>query len=96
MAAELEAPNHIYPWTRLYSQDYNTILWDSDTGTGSAEEFLAASEYDWLGIVRDHNSGWRSRWSGRLVKHETGIQAIPNFEFLEHILTWPSVDDYLT
>lgn len=81
---ELTAPK--YPRTRLYSQDYSTVLWDSDRNTGTAEEFLRASEFDWLPAIRDHTPG--DRWSGRLVKNYNNIEAHRDIEYLKYLLEW--------
>lgn len=78
-----------YPQTRLWSQDYTQVLWDSQKDEGTAEEWFAASDHDdWLGMSIDHGpGGWRTRWGGRLTKHEDGsIQAHPTSEFLKHLV----------
>lgn len=83
---ELAAPK--YPRTRLYSQDYGTVLWDSYRDTGTAEDFLRASEYDWLGAVRDHAPN--NRTSVRLVKDGDEIKVWQDTQFLQYLLHWPN------
>jgi hypothetical protein len=80
-----------YPRTRLWSPDWTQLLWDSEKDTGTAEEWFAASEYDDLGISIDYDGSWRTRWGGRLVRHNDGsIDTYPASEFLKYMTQPPN------
>ena len=81
-----ELPPPKYPRTRVYSQHYDEALWDSDCDTGTPEEFLIASKFEWLPVVRDYAPN--KRWSGRLVRRGSGVQVCQNSDFLEYLLAW--------
>lgn len=84
MATELTGVT--YPRTRLWSLDYTQTLWDSQTDAGTAEDWFKASEHDDVGISIDYNESWRTRWGGRMIRHNDGsVDTYPNYEFLKYI-----------
>jgi hypothetical protein len=78
-----------YPRTRLYSQDYKQVLFDTAHDGGDPVEWFKTSEYDWLGIVKDFSDAetWKSRWSGRIEKQDDGsTRTYRDDEFLKYML----------
>lgn len=61
---------HTYPWTRLYSQDFARIIYDSDTDTGTMLGHLLSSGCDWLYVLTIHADGHRE--TGRLTLQDDG------------------------
>lgn len=82
-----------YPRTRLWSQDYSEVLFDSEKDAGTAEEWFAASEHDdWLGMSIEYAESWKTRWAGRIARHADGrIERHQAKEFLQYLLVPPAV-----
>jgi hypothetical protein len=80
-----------YPRTRLYSQDYKQVLFDTARDEGDPVEWFAASEHDWLGIVKDFSETWKTRLSGRIEKQDDGsTREHDDSEYLKYILMPPN------
>lgn len=80
-----------YPRTRLYSQDYKQVLFDTARDEGDPVEWFLASEYEWLGIVKDFSETWKTRWSGRIEKQDDGSTREHDAnQYLKYILMPPN------
>jgi hypothetical protein len=69
---------------RLWDTDF-TLLWDSATGSGTAEEFARSRGEGFVFYTIDHDHGMR--WSGRLeVDGDGTVSQHDEYEYLEHLL----------
>ena len=72
-----------YPRTRLYSQDYKQVLFDTACDEGDPVDWFKASRHEWLGMVKDFSEHWKARWSGRIEKRDDGSS--PTYRHSEYL-----------